>query len=45
MKHIPFRLPLPLQHLALAAACGLGAMAVMPAAVSVSMIPAESAVA
>ncbi len=43
MKHIPFRLPLPLQHLALAAACGLGAMAVMPAAAQVAPHAAEVA--
>ena len=43
MEHIPFRLPLPLQHLALAAACGLGAMAVMPAAAQVAPHAAEVA--
>jgi len=35
MKNIPLRLSLPLKHLALAAACGLVAMAVVPAAAQV----------
>lgn len=43
MKAVPFCLYPPLQHLALAAACGLGAMAVVPAAAQVAPHAAEVA--
>lgn len=43
MKPFPFCLSLPMKHLALAAACGLGAMAVMPAAAQVAPNAAEVA--